>query len=313
MGSYLYSQKTEEEKIEDMKHDDGILSIYKIDENTIASGSTDTKIVIYDYRNSKLTPIKNIKGSFGGVSSLLAINDKELLSGDTFGNLYHWDLNETKLIHSFKPHSWHIYKLEFINYDRIASCSYDNDINIYEFKNGLKVEKTLKCHTSHVFDMVFIKSSNILVTGSNDCSIVFWDLSNKDDFIIKNKKNHESKITALSNLKNGLIAVGSADMILTLYETNNFSVVKTLQTDHTETISEILELNNGDLITGSFDYTCNIYDKDLKLKHAISKHTFFVSCIIQMNNGVIITGSEDSRIYLFDENNYNVLQKVYKA
>lgn len=32
-----------------------------------------------------------------------------------------------------------------------------------------------------------------------------------------------------------------------------------------------------------------------------------------MNDGVIITGSEDSRIYLYDENNYNVLQKIYKA
>ena len=310
MGSYLYKEKTEEEKLKDLIHDDGILTMIKFSSEKIASGSLDAKIILYNYKEGKLTPFNCLLGSYGGVSALLEYNDNKLISGDTYGNLYYWDIKELKLINTYKPHSWHIYKLVNINFNRVASCSYDRIINIYNVNDNFRIDVSLNSHSSNVFDMIFSNKNNILISGSNDNTMIFWDLSSKNDIKQVNKKEFESKITTIAEFCNGNIAVASSDMNITFF--NNFSIINVLKTDHTESISKILELRNKDFITGSYDYTCNIYSKDYALKHCIKKHTFFVSSILQMDDGVIITGSEDSRIILHDENTYHILQRVFK-
>ena len=66
---------------------------------------------------------------------------------------------------------------------------------------------------------------------------------------------------------------------------------------HTEDINEIIQLQNNDLATCSYDDTVRIWDLNTNsLKFNLTFHTFDLWGLAELQNGHLISGGKDSKI-----------------
>ena len=99
------------------------------------------------------------------------------------------------------------------------------------------------------------------VTGSGDYSIIIYNNKTfKPDLTIK---EHINYVYCIIQLSSGILASGSADNIIKLYNINEneYKVIQTL-TYHTSDVNKIIELKNNQLISCSGDESIIIYFKD---------------------------------------------------
>ena len=91
---------------------------------------------------------------------------------------------------------------------------------------------------------------------------------------------------------------------------NNFTTLK----NHTDSVYHLSKLNDGRLISCSYDKSLNIYKKDsYKLQLSIKEHSGAVCSFTQLNDGRIITCSYDKTmkvIKLIGEDEYEIEQTL---
>ena len=81
-----------------------------------------------------------------------------------------------KEIKTFIGHKSNIQCLAVLPNNKLASCSYDNTIKIWDLTNFKEIN-TLIGHKGSVFYLVFLPNEN-LASGSWDKTIKIWDLTN---------------------------------------------------------------------------------------------------------------------------------------
>ena len=99
------------------------------------------------------------------------------------------------------------------------------------------------------------------VTGSDDHSIIIYNnKAFKPDLTIK---EHSNAVYCIIQLRSGILASGSLDKTIKLYEINGneYKVIQTL-TYHTDWINKIIELKNNKLVSCSSDKSIIFYFKD---------------------------------------------------
>ena len=99
------------------------------------------------------------------------------------------------------------------------------------------------------------------VTGSDDKSIIIYNnITFKPDLTIK---EHSSQVNCIIQLRSGILASGSADKTIKLYDINGneYKVIQTL-TYHTDGVTKIIELKNNQLVSCSYDKSIIFYFKN---------------------------------------------------
>jgi len=143
--------------------------------------------------------------------------------------------------------------------------------------------------------------------------------NNKDEYYEKIIKEKDNKINEL-NKKIKLLEEQLKDKTNNLNNNNsnnNFDIsLKNpihILNYHKDTINCLAILNDGRLISGSYDNSIIIYNKTTFLPDLIiNEHIGPVWSIIQLSSGIIATCSNDETIKLFNikENNYNIIQTL---
>ncbi len=113
-------------------------------------------------------------------------------------------------------------------------------------------------------------------------------------------KTHEGSVRALIMLSNNVLASGSQDKTIRIWDLNTFKLVKTLN-GHVDTVSCLARLSHDELVSGSFDKTIRIwnwsYGEFIELKgKAEQNHKDYVSSLITLPNDMIVSGSWDKTI-----------------
>ena len=72
-----------------------------------------------------------------------------------------------------KAHDYWIWGVVALPNNRIASCSNDMVIKIWQSNSDAPI-KVLARHTSTVYSLMYIKGKNIMVSGSNDRTLRLW-------------------------------------------------------------------------------------------------------------------------------------------
>ena len=137
---------------------------------------------------------------------------------------------------------------------RLASCSNDKTIKIYNMKNNYHCDITITGHTECITYIDQLNDGKLL-SCSYDQSIKIWTLfttSFKCDYTIENA--HNGWINKVISLTNNRFASCSWDKTIKIWNNNHpYNLIRRLH-GHTIFITSIIQLKNKEvLISGAFD------------------------------------------------------------
>jgi WD40 repeat protein len=143
-----------------------------------------------------------------------------------------------------------------------ASASSDNSIRIWN-QNTFECIKILKGHTKGV-DILIAVRNEYLISVSKDQSIIVWDI--KNNFLIITTTKTDVNLYSLALFSNDSFITGDYDGSIKMWSTSQFTFKNenTLK-GHTDSVSDLVFLNNGYLVSTSFDKTIKIWDNSFNL------------------------------------------------
>ena len=202
------------------------------------------------------------------------------------------DINNIINIKIINEHSDDVYSLLLLSDGRLASCSYDKTIKIYDIKNNYHCDITLEGHT-HSVNYISQLDNNKLISCSDDRSIKIWSITQSSyqcDYTINNA--HNGVIFKVISLTNNRIASCSYKTIKIWNSNHPYNLINTLN-GHTYYVRSIIQLKDKDiLISGSWDNTLRKWNL---LTYQCDKIINNVDCcdnnsLLEIDNNRIIVG-----------------------
>jgi len=210
------------------------------------------------------------------------------------------------------------------NGEWILTGCYDNSVNIWNMKGEHKL--TLNGHNAPVKGVSWISLNEESGTGtfasaSKDQTIMIWqwDIKKNKAECIFVCKGHERAIECIDVSPNGKhLASGSWDNLLKVWsastldeedpaakkqrsEEGNVRTPNVTLEGHREAVSSVQWIDNGTILTSSWDHTLKIWDLNMKaIKNEIPGNKSFFDVNYSKLNGMIITASADKNLRLYD-------------
>ena len=234
-------------------------------------------------------------------------NNYNLLKGDFV------DITNINTIKTIDDHKDEVYSLLLLSDGRLASCSEDSTIKIFDIDNNYHCDITIRGHTSIISYISQLKDSRI-VSCSWDKSIRIWRVTKstyKCEYIIENA--HNDCILKVIPLSNNRIASCSNDKRIKIWNSKYpYNLIKKLK-GHIDFVYSIIQLKDKEiLISGSRDdtlrkwnlltYQCNTIINDA--------YCYNVNSIIEIDKNRVIVGG-DLEIIIVDIFN-DKIEKIIK-
>lgn len=178
----------------------------------------------------------------------------------------------------------------FLNYQlyQLTKLSHTLTINKYEFKiiNSKNIDELF-------LDISVYLQSNYLLTQINNnkkCLMTFY--------------GHDHNIFCICQLKNGLIASGSGDKTIRLWNIETNKCKYTL-TGHAHSVCCLVQLRDNRLVSGSYKTIKFWNTETYKCENTImNAHQHFSYSMIQIKDGRVVTASEDNTTKIWDITTY---------
>ncbi|VEN59952.1 unnamed protein product, partial [Callosobruchus maculatus] len=121
--------------------------------------------------------------------------------------------------------------IQLPNVNVLVVASWDNEISLYDMDYG-RVRESVLAHEDAITCLCFSEKTNILVSGSADCSVKVWKGLNSNGVIkpiqcLQKQIDHNSQVNCLSFNHNHL-AVGTQDGEIYIWEMAEFTLFKKL-------------------------------------------------------------------------------------
>ncbi|CAN8097126.1 unnamed protein product [Discula destructiva] len=155
-------------------HSNGVTCLQIWDDTTLATGSYDNTIKIWDLETGQ--EVRSLIGHTRGIRSL-QMDDHKLLSASLDGTVKVWNWRTGKCIRTLSSHSDGVISVHFQD-EVIASGSIDHSIRVYNFQTGTTF--SLSHHEDWVNNVKVDMVSRTLLSASDDCTIGLWDLDTRE-------------------------------------------------------------------------------------------------------------------------------------
>ncbi|BFU24802.1 F-box/WD domain containing protein [Entamoeba histolytica HM-1:IMSS-B] len=136
------------------------------------------------------------------------------------------DPNKLEIIGEYRQHKRPITYSKLFNSQLGVSSSFDKTVEFWDIRNLQQTAIRLKGHHAGVNHFDFIEDK--IITCSNDKSIMVWDYR-KPEFPLKTLQNHTGEVIFIKH-ENDKIISSSKDMTLSLIDSQNFSLINTINT-----------------------------------------------------------------------------------
>lgn len=218
-------------------------------------------------------------------------------------------IKEIKSIHA---HIKKINSVLLLSDGRLASCSDDKSIQIFNLNNyhcDITIEEA---HTKPV-TYISLMDNNQLLSCSLDKTIKIWnifELSYECEYIIKDA--HSEGIKKVIPLTYNRIASCSHDQTIRIWKSNYpYNLIKQLQGGYITSITSIMQLKGKEkLIVGSRNYRLTIWSLlSYQCETILNQvHCFETNSLFETDNNIFVGGN----IYLtiINKNNLSIEQRV---
>jgi WD40 repeat protein len=196
-------------------------------------------------------------------------NGTILISGSSDGTIRLWNTNDYTNIKTLLAYN-SVECLKMISEDLLVSGLDNGNILLWNITELLGMDNTYTyksktLNTSHrdkVTEVEYLEDTNILISSSYDKNIFVINMTDPyDDSLIEKLTNHTNKVATVMYIQNKSILVsGSWDETIKLWNTTDWTVLKTLE-GHTDPIYSLLYDEKKDvLLSGSWDTTIRVWN-----------------------------------------------------
>jgi len=291
-------------------HTDSISQLIFLKDGRLCSSSWDNTIKIWNKTNINKCDITITCIDDAILCILQLSSDDTLLCGNVDDKIYQFDINNyTSPINIYEGHSDAVYSLVQLNEENnnnnnnFASCSEDTLILIWENGNTKREKKKLIGHSSKINQIILLKDKR-LASCSNDCSIKIWKIE-KDKCDIN--LDSDSCCMSIKELKNNFLAAGYMSKDVKIWDLNNKSIKCQLK-NHTNYVSLIYQIENGPLLTSSYEGVVKIWEfegNEEKLKKTLRLHSGNMTSVLKMSNKKYVSAGFDNLIKVWEEEIFN--------
>ena len=310
-------------------HTGWVLSVaFSPDGNTLASGSHDNTVRLWDARTGTLR--HTLTGHTESVLSVAFSPDGNTLASGSHDNIVRlWDAVTGEHKRTLTGHTDKVTSVSFSpDGNKIASGGWDETVRLWDARTGTLI-RTLarksvpsvqdaptlgrRSHGAYykdfVYSVAFSPDGNSIASGSRDGTVRLWDAGTGD--LIHTLTGHTSEVHSISfseaysvafSPDGNTLASGSADETVQLWDARTGKLIRTL-TGHTEGISSVAFSPDGNTIaTASADETVRLWDAHTgTLRHTLTGHTdwWSYSVTFSPDGNTLASRSSDGTILLW--------------
>jgi WD40 repeat protein len=272
---------------------------YSPDGQTLASGSDDNSIKLWDVKTGNL--LQTLFGHFDWVLSVAYSPDSQTLaSGSRDNTIKLWDVKTGNLLQTLSGHSYWVSSVAYSpDGQTLASGSDDKTIKIWDVKTG-NLLQTLSGYSDSVYSVAYSPDGQTLASGSDDKTIKIWDV--KTGNLLQTLSGYSNSVLSVAYSPDGqALASGSYDNTIKLWNVKTGKLRQTL-TGHSSLVYSVAYSPDGQtLASGSDDTTIKLWDvKTGNLLQTLPGHSSSVSSVAYSPDGqTLASGSGDKTIKIW--------------
>jgi len=210
-------------------HSELINTLVQLDNFTLASGSCDKTIKIWNLTSMSL--INSLQNNTNCINSLININlldtnSNYLLSGSRDGTVQVWSSNDYQFIYQ-KLFNQPVQSITYFNqFRQLAIAGYSNYFEVNEVKNyQVNLTANLNAHSNRVKALLILPNTNIASAGF-DSTIKIWNSTTFS--IVAVLTNHTNRVSSLAILSNSTFLSGSLDGRIGIWNSATLQLIKFL-------------------------------------------------------------------------------------
>lgn len=266
-----------------------ICSLVALDSNKLILGGN-KELLLFDYNTKNFTLISNEHKK--RINCLLKTPEGTIISGGQLGEIKVWDLDNKKSTCTLEGHTSMIWELAYLGNDKLISVSDDNSAKIWNLKD--KSSELLYKSKKQVSSVVVLNNNKVvLASGKN---VLLFNLETKDQESVL-----DIQAWSLLKLKNGDVAAGLCNGLLYILKiTDEITIKLKFPRGHNKIINNIIELENGKLVTCSDENDLIVWDiSEPEGIYIIKAHNNLVTglCLIEGNKFASVSKDNSLKIW----------------
>lgn len=309
-----------------MEVDDGVnsgalVTLQSTSDALTVSSSQQPKPVRPEGRTSGMqAPTMLLSGHEGAIfSCCFDPTGKSLATGSMDKRIFLWDVyGECKNYNVLEGHKNAVLEVHWFSgvaASTLLSCSADKTVALWDANKGTRIRK-LTDHKGIVNSCsVASKATNVLISGSDDCTAIIWDARSKEQVF---SIYHEYQVTAVTISSDGLSGyTGGIDNIIRKWDLrhgNDEPVEEFALEGHMDTISGLsLSSDDAHLLSNGMDSSLRSWDVRPfstggvssrcerlyeGVRHGAEKN--LLKCNWSPDNERVTCGSADRNVYIWD-------------
>ena len=294
------------------QHSDSVLSVaFSPDGQTLASGSVDKSIRLWDVKNGEQKALLN--GHSGHVTSVAFSPDSETLvsaSGDKTIKLWATKGGRTEAI--FRGHSDAVTSVAISgDGETLASASRDETVKLWDVNVGQEIA-SLTGHSGGVVGVTFSPDGKYLASASVDKTVRLWDVLRRSSNAVF--EGHSDVVNSVAFSPDGeTLASGSRDKSIRLWDVKSGEQKATLS-GHSSSVSSVAFSPDGEtLSSGSYDGTVKLWETNsAELRATFNVFAGAVTSVAFSPNGESLVTASSNAITLWKVEN-GELAETYKG